>query len=100
MQTQLYLVEEFCNNCQIDITFIDDLVEIGLIELVHVNEQRFIDEEHLPQVQRFVQWHYDYDINTAGIDTVHRLLQKMDSLHQEIALLKSKLSVYAHDLES
>jgi hypothetical protein len=43
-----------------------------------------------------VRMHADLEINSAGIETIFNLLERMEELHKEMTLLKSRLSKYEH----
>ena len=95
MQTEyLITVEEFCANYNIEISFISSLQQTGLIEIPDIKETGFIDPEQLPQLEKFVRLYYDLDINLEGIETVNHLLERIDSMHNEIIVLKNRLRLY------
>lgn len=89
MENKLIAVEEFCTYHHIEFTFLESLSEFGLIELVPVENNRFLQEEQLKDIERMIRLHYDLDINMAGIDAISHLLKRMDTLQQEIRMLKN-----------
>lgn len=91
MEHNLIAIEEFCTYYKVDFAFIEALHEVGLVEIVPVNENRFLQEQHLTEIEKMIRLHYDLDINIAGIDAIANLLKRMDSLQQEITLLKNQL---------
>ena len=95
MQTdQLIPAADFCTSYDIDITFIQALHEYGLIEVATIEENRFVHVEQLPQLEQFIRWHYELDINLEGIDVIANLLQRIESMQEEIRTLKNKLHTY------
>lgn len=95
MQTKNYIaVNEFCVSHDIEFSFISSLQEIGLIEIATIEETAFIDAEQLQQVEKCIHFHYDLDINLEGIETITHLLQRMNTLQEEIILLRNRLSLY------
>lgn len=94
MERNLILIEEYCTNCSVDTSFINALEELGLIETIEQNRQRFIDDSFVPELEKFTEWHYDLDISPAGIDTIHRLLQRMNTMQQEIDNLNRRLKLF------
>ncbi len=94
MERNLILVEEYCTNCSVETSFIDSLEELGLIEVIEMESQRFIDDAFVPDLEKFTAWHYDLDISPAGIDTIHELLQRMESMQHEIDDLKRRLRFF------
>jgi hypothetical protein len=95
MQTDyLISVDEFCNNHQIEISFINELQHNGLIEVTTINETGFIYLEQLQQLEKIVRLHYELDINMEGIETINYLLQQISSLQEDIIVLRNKLRLY------
>ena len=95
MQTKkLISVNEFCSNHNIEISFISSLQETGLIEIAIIEEDAFIDSEQLPQVEKFIHFYYDLDINLEGIETITHLLHRINAMNDEIATLRNKLRLY------
>jgi|SRR5659263_222244 len=85
---------EFCDCHHIEISFIDSLKETGLIEIATIEEMTYIRESQLNDLEKIVRLYYDLDINIEGIDTVINLLQRMQNMQHEIALLKNRLRLY------
>jgi hypothetical protein len=95
MQTEyLIAIDEFCDKYNIDISFISSLQQSGLIEITTVEEQWYVDAEQLLQLEKFVQFHYELDINFEGIETITHLLQRVNVLQNEITELRNKLRLY------
>jgi len=95
MQTKnLIAVNEFCINHNIEVSFISSLQETGLIEIAFVEEAAYIDADELQQVEKFIRFYYDLDINLEGIETITHLLQRMNAMQDEITLLHNRLSLY------
>jgi hypothetical protein len=95
MQTEyLIAIDEFCDKYNIDISFISSLQQSGLIEITTVEEQWYVDAEQLLQLEKFVQFHYELDINFEGIETITHLLQSINVLQNEITELRNKLRLY------
>lgn len=95
MQTQnLISADEFCIHHQVEYSFINSLQEYGLIEVKIIDESRFIDEEKLFELEKFVRLRYDLDINLEGIEAITFLLKKVTGLQAQVNVLKNKLSLY------
>jgi hypothetical protein len=90
----LIAVNEFCACHKIEISFISSLQRNGLIEVVTVKENLYIDPEQLQQLEKFVHLYYELDINLEGIETIMHLLKRIKSLHDENIELKNKLMLY------
>ena len=99
MQTEyLIAVEEFCANHDIEISFVASLQQTGLIEITRIEEVEFIDREQLSQLEKFVRFYYELDINLEGIETIHHLLLRVSALQQEITALRNRVRLYEGDL--
>ncbi len=95
MQTEnLIAVNEFCISHNIEISFISSLQKAGLIELTIIEETFFIDADQLQQLEKIVHFYYELDINLEGIETINHLLQRINSLQDEIVMLKNRLRLY------
>jgi chaperone modulatory protein CbpM len=87
-------VNEFCASHEIEISFIGSLRESGLIEITKISEGDFIKADQLKQLEKFMHLYYDLDINLEGIETINYLLQRMNSMDDEIRYLRNKLRLY------
>jgi hypothetical protein len=87
-------VDEFCASHKIEISFISSLHKSGLIELTTIRESEFIEAEQLRKLEKFIRLYYELDINLEGIETINYLLQRIDSMNDEIRLLRNTLSLY------
>jgi len=95
MQTEyLISVDEFCANHNIEISFISSLEQTGLIEITTIKKTGFINAEQLQQLEKFIRLYYDLEINLEGIETITHLLQRMNSMHDEILMLRNRLRLY------
>jgi chaperone modulatory protein CbpM len=87
-------VNEFCSNWNIEVSFIKSLQENGLIEIVTISEIAYIKISQLRQLEKMVSFHYELDINLEGIETIEHLLQRINSMQQEIKDLRNKLRLF------
>ena len=84
--------EELVQIYNIEITFFDELVDSGLLNIETDNEIRYLMYEDLPTFERFANWHYDLEINLPGLEVINNMLQKMKNLNQINRELMQKLS--------
>ncbi|WP_411811039.1 chaperone modulator CbpM [Chryseobacterium scophthalmum] len=84
--------EELVQIYNIEITFFDELVDSGLLNIETDNEIRYLMYEDLPTFERFTNWHYDLEINLPGLEVINSMLQKMKNLNQINRELMQKLS--------
>lgn len=88
------LVDEFCLKYPIEQAFVFSLEEYGLIELVIVEEQKCIPIRQLQAIEKFSHLYYELNINLDGIDAINHLLQKVETLQEEVKTLKNQLKLY------
>ncbi|WP_018676739.1 chaperone modulator CbpM [Riemerella columbina] len=74
---------------KIDLHFIEALEDSGLITPYIENNVKYIIYDDLGALEKFANWHYDLDINIAGLEVIHHLLKKIDHLQN----LNQRLSV-------
>lgn len=99
METEyLIAVTEFCSNNNIEISFVSSLNQSGLIELKKVNDADFIESDKLYLLEKYVRLYYELDINLEGIETINYLLERIDSMQEEIKKLTNRLRLYESQL--
>jgi hypothetical protein len=91
---KLIPVNEFCASHNIEFSFVNSLHETGLIEISTIKEAMFIDANQIRQLEKFLRFYYDLDINLEGIETITHLLHRINSLQDEIISLRNRLSLY------
>ena len=95
MKTEyLVPVEEFCARHDIEISFISTLQQTGLIEITTIKETEFIDTDQLQQLEKYIRFYYELDINLEGIETIMHLLQRMNNMQNDINDLRNKLRLF------
>jgi len=95
MQTEyLVAVDEFCASHNIEISFISSLQQTGLIEITTIEQTGFIVADQLSKVEKYIRFHYDLDINLEGIETISHMLERIQSMHDEITELRNRLRLY------
>ncbi len=82
---QIYQVEE---------TFLDQLQSSGLIEIVIEEDDRYIEYDYLQEIEQFVRWHYELEINMEGIEALHHMLQQVQQLQEDVKKLRGELKFY------
>jgi|GEM_PF-1429789 len=88
-----YAITAYAVQYNIDASFIRELHERGLIQLEKQQEEFYVVEEQLPQLDHFTRLHCDFEINAAGIEVVEELLSKIEYLQSQVRLLRSKATL-------
>lgn len=90
----LISADEFCTYHNIEFSFMRNLQEFGMIELIDLHDRQFIPEDQLEKLERILRLHQELEINIEGIDTITHLLHRIDQLQNEVSRLRNKLSLY------
>ncbi len=91
MDDRYISIIEFCNCHQLEYSFINSLTEHGLIHTVVIEEDEYIEREHLRDLERIMRLHYDLEINLEGIDAINHLLERVSRLQDEVRILQNRL---------
>jgi hypothetical protein len=89
-------INELCERYEIEVSFIRELGDFGLIRIVqdpdgYRESGECIDHDTLADVERMIRLHYDLDINLAGIEAIHHLLERVRNMQRELTELKNRL---------
>ncbi|OKS85379.1 chaperone modulator CbpM [Mucilaginibacter polytrichastri] len=84
----------FCTYHQVEYSFIASLEEAGLVQLTFINQQYFIPNTQLLQLEKMIRLHQELDINLPGIEAIAHVLQRMEDLQQQNISLINKLRLY------
>lgn len=93
-QQELIVIETICTHYEVEVSFVDALSSLGLIELYVEEQTKYIREEKVADLEKMIRIHQDLDVNPEGIDVIFNLLRKVDSLQNELAETKSRLRQY------
>lgn len=91
--------EELVKIYNIEITFFDELVNGGLLNIETENDIRYLLYDDLPAFEKFTNWHYDLEINLPGLEVIHDMLRKMEDLKLKNRELMNKLSAISDQYE-
>ncbi|WP_029034530.1 chaperone modulator CbpM [Salinimicrobium terrae] len=94
MDDQYISILEFCNCHQLEYSFIHSLTENGLIQTIIIEEDEYIEQEQLRELERIMRLHYDLEINMQGIDAINHLLNRVSRLQDEVRHLQNRLKLY------
>ena len=91
---KLIALDEFCISHNIEVSFISSLQQTGLIEISTIEERGFFEVSQLQNLEKFLRFYYDLDINMEGIETITHLLKRINSMQDEINSLRNRLRLY------
>jgi hypothetical protein len=84
--------EELVRIYNVEITFFDSLEEAGLLKTETENNIKYLMFDELSNFEKLTNWHYDLEINLAGLEVINNLLQK-------IKILQATSQKIIHDFE-
>jgi len=90
----LILIKQFCVYHEIENTFIQELHNYGLVEIIIEENDEYMQTEQLPAIEKMIRMHYDLNINMEGIDAIYHLLNKIETLQQHLTNTQNKLRIY------
>ncbi|MFH6997097.1 chaperone modulator CbpM [Flavobacterium sp. FlaQc-57] len=90
----LIQIKQFCLYHEIENSFITELHNFGLVKIVILEEDEYLQPEQLPAVEKMIRLHYDLKINIEGIDAIANLLNKIEVLQQNLTATQNKLRLY------
>ncbi|MFH6963428.1 chaperone modulator CbpM [Flavobacterium plurextorum] len=96
----LILIKQFCLYNEIENTFIKELHNYGLVEIVVEENEEYLQPEQLPAIEKMIRMHYDLKINFEGIDAIYHLLNKIEILQQHLTSTQNKLRIYEENQKS
>lgn len=83
-------IDQCCVYYNIEVSFLQQLNDHGLIELDRSGEAVFISYEQLPELEKYMHFHYELDINMEGMEVIKHLLTRMQDLQQEMKRLQNE----------
>lgn len=87
-------IQQFCTLYNVPDTFIQELNDFELIDLIDFENEKYIYKTHLKDLERIVHLRYELNINPEGIDVISNLLNRIAQLEDEIKSLRNRLAFY------
>jgi len=93
MTLQKYIrITDFCQGHPLQESFLYQLHEVELIEILEVEQQPVIRQSELDRLERLVRLHRDLEISPHGLLAVDHLLERMEALREEVLELRRRLN--------
>ena len=90
-------IDKLCVVYEIPQSFIDSLCNYELVEIVNMNDERYIPQDHIRDIEKMMRLHFDLEVNFEGLDVIMHLLERIEKLGNELNYLRNKLSVYENE---
>ena len=87
-QEQFIIIEDFCQYYCIEVSFIKNLSENGMIELIVQDDSQLIHHDEIGHLEKYIHLHYDLGINIEGLEAISHLLEKTENLQNELRHIK------------
>lgn len=94
MRENRILYRECIRIYQVKESFIESLCDLGLIRVLESDDERFVEYDELEELEQFVRWHNDMDINPEGIEALYHMLDRVKTLQSRIEALQNELNFY------
>ncbi len=90
----LISLEMFCTQHNVEVSFMTQLQQAGLIQTQIRDKSLFVPVDALPTLEKIIRLHYDLDINLEGVETILHLLDRMNVMRSEMTILQNRLRQY------
>ena len=90
----LISIQEFCLHYKVPENFINSLYDYELIEIIKTENTQYVNITHIKNIEKLIRFHFDLGINIEGIHAILNLLDKVESLQDEIKNLNNKIDFY------
>jgi len=87
-------IKQFCKIYEIEFSFISSLNDFGLIELIYIDKDEFIELEKIQNIERIIRLHNELGVNLEGIDIITNLIEKIDTLQKRLHSVQNQLDIY------
>ena len=93
----LISTQTICLQYNIEISFVNEINKMGLIQIEIIEQNQFIHQDQIGDLEKIIRLHNDLNVNLEGIDVVFNLLKKERALQNELIALRNRLRLYEND---
>tara|TARA_R110000868_G_scaffold217030_2_gene467154 strand:+ start:266 stop:559 length:294 start_codon:yes stop_codon:yes gene_type:complete len=87
-------VDELCIHYQVTDHFFDSLEVNGLVEIQIVKKVAYVRQNTVHHIEKIIRIHQELEINLEGVAVVLNLLEKIDTVQNELTAAKNRLLLY------
>ncbi|MAZ37501.1 chaperone modulator CbpM [Salibacteraceae bacterium] len=96
-EQQLISTQILCSQYNIEISFVDTLNKMGLIQIEIIEQNQYIHQDQISDLEKIIRLHNELNVNLEGIDVVFNLLEKEKQLRDELTALKNRIRLYENE---
>lgn len=95
MNTAHYIpVPTLSTHYGLEVSFFSNLGEIGLLRIELIEQEPYIHEDSLRDLEKIIRMHRELELDPESIAVVFHLLQQIDELKTELEAVKNRLRLY------
>ncbi|MGB5379279.1 chaperone modulator CbpM [Muriicola sp.] len=87
-----------CEQYRLELSFFEELGEIGLIEFTVYKGSKHLHQDALHQMEKILRIHRELHVNLEGVDVVMNILERQEQLRQELIRVQNRLRRFEEDL--
>ncbi len=96
-EKRLVSIQTLCSHYNIEISFVDALNQMGLIHIEIIEQNHYVHQDQISDLEKIIRLHNELNMNLEGIDVVFNLLEKERKLRNELNVLRNRLKLYEND---
>lgn len=91
---QWMLVTDFCIIYQVELNFVQILIDNGTISVEKIDQKEYLHEDDVLELEMLVRISKDLEIPPQELDVIYSLLNKVRHLQSEVSRLQKELNFY------
>lgn len=95
MNNENYIsVLTLCTHYNVEKEFIYDLNENDLLDIIFVEQEAYLHDSVLVNLEKMLRLHQELNLNVEGIDAVLTLIKQVEDLQLSVLALKNRVNIY------
>ncbi len=90
-ETVVFTLAEISERCHVSQHVVIEMIEYGLVEPDKTQDEMRLDAFALQRIQSAARLQHDFDINMQGVAMILELMDELNDLHHELAVLRKHL---------
>ena len=80
IKEHLISTQTLCSHYNIEISFVDDLNKMGLIQINIIEQNQYIHQDQIANLEKIIRLHNELNVNLEGIDVVFQSLGEREGV--------------------